>query len=88
MLLFEANLIFLRRSCRELYMMNGRRRRRRTIIKWRNFGTDLSHTCIRDTPPLGLSYLIRHVQALKGIFSLVFYKAMARSFHYFCCDPF
>ena len=38
MLLFEANLV-LRRSCRELYVMNGRRR---TKIKWRNFGTDLS----------------------------------------------
>ena len=25
MLLFEANLVFLRRSCRELYVMNGRR---------------------------------------------------------------
>ena len=36
---FEANLVFLRRSCRELYVMNGRRR---TKIKWRNFGTDLS----------------------------------------------
>ena len=43
MLRFEANLVFVRRSCRELYMMNGRRRRRRrTKIKWRNFGTDLS----------------------------------------------
>ena len=42
MLLFEANLVLLRRSCRELYVMNGRRRRRRTKIKWRNFGTDLS----------------------------------------------
>ena len=41
MQLFEANLVFFRRSCRELYVMNGRRRRR-TKIKWRNFGTDLS----------------------------------------------
>ena len=39
MQLFEANLVFLRRSCRELYVMNGRRR---TKIKWRIFGTDLS----------------------------------------------
>ena len=43
MQLFEANLVFVRRSCRELYVLNGRRRRRRrTKIKWRNFGTDLS----------------------------------------------
>ena len=40
MLLFEANIVFLRRSCRKLYVMNGRRRR--TKIKWRIFGTDLS----------------------------------------------
>ena len=40
MLRFEANIVFLRRSCRELYVMNGRRRR--TKIKWRIFGTDLS----------------------------------------------
>ena len=39
MLHFEANIVFLRRSCRELYVMNGRRRG--TKIKWRIFGTDL-----------------------------------------------
>ena len=37
MLHFEANIVFLRRSCRELYVMNGRRRRIKMI-----FGTDLS----------------------------------------------
>ena len=40
MLPFEANIFFVRRSCRELYVMNGRRRR--TKIKWRILSTDLS----------------------------------------------
>ena len=79
MLQFEANLAFLRCSCRELYVVEGRRQRRRTKIKWWNFGAYLLlhingnvSQSARSMCILVLSLMIICEQASKGNASLLF----------------